>query len=76
MSTEWYPDVPGVAIVELEIARSGRITSSSLARSSDDEAIDKAALAVVAPGTKMPPLPAETKLKSLLMQIPMYFKPK
>lgn len=67
------PHVPGVAIIQFKVARSGLITSASVVRSSDNKAIDRAALAAVAVGTRLPPFPGELSIANLLISMPMRF---
>lgn len=75
-----YPDDArdgerGRVSLTITVARSGRVTSSRLTKSSGSAALDRAALALIQRAQPMPPFPPDMREASKVFAVPLYYKP-
>ncbi|ACL56396.1 TonB family protein [Methylobacterium nodulans] len=64
----------GTVTIRFTVARSGRVMSASLISSSGNSSLDAAALAAAAPGSSLPPAPADVTVAQQSFSVPLAFR--
>lgn len=69
------PAPQGTSLLSFTVDRRGTVLSAEISRSSGIAAFDEAALAMVPPGTRLPPMPPDVVGESHRITVPIVFTP-